>query len=142
MSLDDVGLNELNLRAVLLEQIIAEYEGDPRLPEPIRQLEIIREEIRKRLNMANFQSMKTPDLEQRRAVLQEQIEKASAEFMEIGRIIDIRLRAEALAKKAEAIDAQQEDLLNEIKALNQEGPPPVVVKMNPIVARIFAKKAG
>jgi len=46
MSLNDQPIGQLRFKEKLLEIIIEEFEGDPRLDEPKRQLEIIREAIR------------------------------------------------------------------------------------------------
>ena len=141
--LADVNLNELNLRAYLLDSVIAEFRDDPRVGEPIRQLNIIREEIRKRLNMASFESLKTEEIEKRRARLQGEIEMRVAEFAELGRVLDIRMRAEELERKAAVLDAQQEALSQELSALVEaDKPAAVVIKMKPIIAKIFGTKVG
>lgn len=135
-----VSLGELNLRAMILEMAIRDCADDPRVGEPIRQLKIIRHEIKERLKMGDLSRKSNQELEARRDVLQVQLQELTAEFLEIGRILDVRYRTEEIQRKAVALQVKQDELAEELAALENATPAPQVVHMNPIIAKLFAKR--
>jgi hypothetical protein len=120
---------ELRIYHKLISRVIEENHDDPRIETPKRSLEIIEAELKRREEMAkNFNKMSIEELEAFRDEIARERDKLKDDFTSAGKVLNVKLQEEELAKKQAELDGKKEEL-------EEKMPKPQTVNLKTLVLK-------
>lgn len=120
---------ELRIYHKLISRVIEENHDDPRIETPKRSLEIIEAELKRREEMAkNFNKMSIDELEAFRDEIARERDKLKDDFTSAGKVLNVKLQEEELAKKQAELDGKKEEL-------EEKMPKPQTVNLKTLVLK-------
>lgn len=120
---------ELRIYHKLISRVIEENHDDPRIETPKRSLEIIEAELKRREEMVkNFNKMSIDELEAFRDEIARERDKLKDDFTSAGKVLNVKLQEEELAKKQAELDGKKEEL-------EEKMPKPQTVNLKTLVLK-------